>query len=93
MQQQEVFHLHIQGAQAGAPDLPIFSNAMSIMNLFINNISECITTEASQLAPYHKHSIMSREIQFSMYLLLPNLYLPSTLWLQSRVNMGPFTST
>ncbi|MEQ2211109.1 hypothetical protein XENOCAPTIV_026862, partial [Xenoophorus captivus] len=46
------------------PDTGISSKAMSIMNLFVNDIFEHIASEASRLAHYNKRStITSREIQ------------------------------
>ncbi|XP_072906286.1 histone H2B 7-like [Hemitrygon akajei] len=54
------------------PDTSISSKAMSIMNLFVNDIFECIAGEASRLAHYNKRStITSREIQTAVRLLLP----------------------
>ena len=54
------------------PDTGISSKAMSIMNSFVNDIFERITTEASRLAHYNKKStITSREIQTAVRLLLP----------------------
>ncbi|XP_004685649.1 PREDICTED: histone H2B type 1-like [Condylura cristata] len=54
------------------PNTGISSKATGIMNLFVNNIFECISGEASRLAHYNKHStITSREIQTAMSLLLP----------------------
>ncbi|XP_058984183.1 histone H2B-like [Musca domestica] len=54
------------------PDTGISSKAMSIMNRFVNDIFERITTEASRLAHYNKRStITSREIQTAVRLLLP----------------------
>ena len=48
------------------------TNAMGIMNFFINDIFECIAGEASRLVHYNKHStITSREIQTAVRLLLP----------------------
>ncbi|XP_078083713.1 late histone H2B.2.1-like [Mustelus asterias] len=54
------------------PDTGISSKAMSIMNLFVNNIFKCIVGEASHLAHYNrKQTISSREIQTTVSLLLP----------------------
>ncbi|XP_012370354.1 histone H2B type 1-N-like [Octodon degus] len=54
------------------PDTGISSKAMGIMNLFVNDIFECIAGEASRLAHYSKCStITSQEIQTAMQLLLP----------------------
>jgi len=44
-----VRHLHLQGAEAGAPNTGISSKAMSIMNSFVNDIFERIAAEASRL--------------------------------------------
>ncbi|KAK3764057.1 hypothetical protein RRG08_046525 [Elysia crispata] len=54
------------------PDTGISSKAMSIMNLFVNDIFERISAEASRLVHYNKRStITSREIQTAVRLLLP----------------------
>ncbi|XP_075927290.1 histone H2B type 3-B-like [Petromyzon marinus] len=54
------------------PDTGLSSKAMSIMNLFVNDIFERIASEASRLAHYIKRStITSREIQTAVRLLLP----------------------
>ncbi|XP_048476955.1 late histone H2B.L4-like [Rhincodon typus] len=54
------------------PDTGISSEAMSIMNSFVNDIFERIAGEASRLAHYNKRStISSREIQTAVRLLLP----------------------
>eukprot|EP00731_Ephydatia_muelleri_P015519 Em0008g1239a len=54
------------------PDTGISSNAMSIMNSFVNDIFERIAVEASRLAHYNKkHTITSREIQTAVRLHLP----------------------
>ncbi|XP_041050340.1 histone H2B 7-like [Carcharodon carcharias] len=54
-------------------DTGIFSKAMSIMNLFVNDIFERIAGEASRLAHYIKRSIISsQEIQIFVRLLLPS---------------------
>merc|ERR1712244_87683 len=53
-------------------DTGVSSKAMSIMNLFVNDLFERIAAEASRLAHYNKRStITSREIQTSVRLLLP----------------------
>merc|ERR1712190_310361 len=54
------------------PDTGISSQAMSIMNSFVNDIFERIAAEASRLSHYNKRStITSREIQTAVRLLLP----------------------
>ncbi|XP_058410012.1 histone H2B type 1-A-like [Diceros bicornis minor] len=54
------------------PDTGISSQAMSIVNSFVNDIFERIAGEASRLAHYNKRStITSREIQTAVRLLLP----------------------
>ena len=56
------------------PDTGISSKAMSIMNSFVNDIFTRIAAEASRLAHYNKRStITSREIQTSVWLLLPGV--------------------
>ena len=52
-------------------DTGISSNAMGIMNSFVNDIFERIVGEASRLAHYKCWAITSREIQTSVRLLLP----------------------
>ncbi|XP_029453485.1 histone H2B-like [Rhinatrema bivittatum] len=44
---------------------------MNIMNSFVNDIFERISTEASRLAHYKRLTITSREIQTAVRLLLP----------------------
>ncbi|KAK3753674.1 hypothetical protein QZH41_003321 [Actinostola sp. cb2023] len=54
------------------PDTGISSKTMLIMNSFVSDVFERITTEASRLAHYNKKStITSREIQTAVRLLLP----------------------
>uniref|UniRef100_UPI00358E3929 histone H2B-like n=1 Tax=Myxine glutinosa TaxID=7769 RepID=UPI00358E3929 len=54
------------------PDTGVSTKAMSIMNSFVNDISERMASEASRLAHYNKRStIASREIQTAVRLLLP----------------------
>ncbi|MGH0129181.1 UNVERIFIED_CONTAM: hypothetical protein FKN15_037621 [Acipenser sinensis] len=54
------------------PDTGISSQAMGIMNSFVNDIFERIAGESSRLAHYNKRStITSREIQTAVRLLLP----------------------
>ena len=54
------------------PDVGISSNAMKIMNSFVNDIFERLSGEASRLAHHNKRkTISSREIQTSVRLLLP----------------------
>ncbi|XP_059794049.1 histone H2B type 1-A [Balaenoptera ricei] len=54
------------------PETGISSKAMSIMNCFVSDIFERISSEASRLAHYSKQStITSREIQTAVRLLLP----------------------
>ncbi|XP_069488795.1 histone H2B type 1-K-like [Ambystoma mexicanum] len=54
------------------PDTSISFKPMGIMNLFVNDIFECIATEASRLALYNKRrTITAREIQTAVRLLLP----------------------
>ncbi|KAF7654363.1 hypothetical protein LDENG_00070740 [Lucifuga dentata] len=54
------------------PDTGISSRAMSIMNSFVNDLFERISTEASRLAQYNKRAtITSREVQTAVRLLLP----------------------
>ena len=54
------------------PNTGISSQAMSIMNSFVNDFFERIAAEASRLAHYNKCStITSREVQTAVRLLLP----------------------
>lgn len=54
------------------PDTGISTNAMHIMNSYVNDLFERIATEASKLAAYNKKStISSREIQTAVRLVLP----------------------
>ncbi|XP_003492167.3 histone H2B [Bombus impatiens] len=54
------------------PDTGISSNAMRIMNSFLQDIFEKIAIESSRLSGYNKRStITSREIQTAVKLLLP----------------------
>ncbi|RLN25288.1 hypothetical protein C2845_PM07G01330 [Panicum miliaceum] len=54
------------------PDIGISSKAMSIMNSFINDIFEKLAGEAAKLARYNnKPTVISREIQTSVCLVLP----------------------
>ncbi|XP_068690637.1 histone H2B, gonadal-like [Montipora foliosa] len=54
------------------PMTGISSNAMGVMNTFVNDIFERIAGEASRLAHYNKKStISSREIQTATRLCLP----------------------
>ena len=54
------------------PDVGVSSKAMSIMNSFVNDIFERITSEASRLSIRNKKStIFSREIKTAVRLLLP----------------------
>ncbi|XP_067882488.1 histone H2B 1/2-like [Heterodontus francisci] len=62
------------------PDTGISSKAKSIMNSFVNDISERIAGEASRLAHCNKRStISSREIQTTMRLLLPGVLAKHTM--------------
>lgn len=54
------------------PDIGISSNAMGIMNSFVNDIFEKVAAEASKLARYNKKpTITSREVQSAVRLVLP----------------------
>ncbi|XP_047142904.1 late histone H2B.L4-like isoform X1 [Hydra vulgaris] len=54
------------------PDVGVSSKAMTIMNSFVNDIFERISSEASRLSVQNKKStISSREIQTAVRLLLP----------------------
>nr|XP_033188013.1 histone H2B-like [Bombus vancouverensis nearcticus] len=54
------------------PDTGISSNAMSVMNNFLQDIFEKIAVESSRLSEYNKrNTITSREIQTAVKLLLP----------------------
>ncbi|GLJ42489.1 hypothetical protein SUGI_0880650 [Cryptomeria japonica] len=54
------------------PDIGISSNAMGIMNSFINDIFEKLASESARLARYNKKpTITSREIQTAVKLVLP----------------------
>ena len=54
------------------PDTGISSNAMLIMNSYINDILARIAGEASKLAKYNsKNNVSSREVQTAVRLLLP----------------------
>ncbi|XP_065658865.1 probable histone H2B 4 [Hydra vulgaris] len=55
------------------PDAGVSSKAMTIMNSFVNDIFERISSEASRLSIQNKKStISSREIQTAVRLLLPD---------------------
>merc|ERR1711916_254624 len=50
----------------------ISKRSMSIMNSFINDVFEKISTEAGRLVRYSKrHTLSSREVQTAVRLLLP----------------------
>ena len=54
------------------PETGISKRSMSIMNSFINDIFEKISSEASKLVRYNKkQTLSSREIQTAVRLLLP----------------------
>ncbi|GMI53090.1 hypothetical protein ScalyP_jg3693 [Parmales sp. scaly parma] len=54
------------------PDTGISKKGMSIMNSFINDVFERISSEAGKLAKYNKKATLSsREIQTSVRLMLP----------------------
>ena len=54
------------------PDVGISSKAMSVMNSFVNDIFERISSESSRLSHYNKKRTMtSREVQTAVRLLLP----------------------
>ena len=54
------------------PDTGISNRAMSIMNSFVNDTFERISSEAGRLARYNKRgTISSREIQTAVRLVLP----------------------
>merc|ERR1712028_177221 len=54
------------------PDTGISKRGMSVMNSFINDIEERISTEGGKLARYNKSkTLTSREVQTSVRLLLP----------------------
>lgn len=54
------------------PDTGISRRSMNIMNSFVNDLFERISSEASRLAHYNKRrTISSREIQTAVRLLLP----------------------
>ena len=54
------------------PDVGVSTNAMKIMNSFVNDAFERIAGEASKLATSNKRStISSREIQTAVRLILP----------------------
>ncbi|XP_041063006.1 histone H2B-like [Carcharodon carcharias] len=53
------------------PCTRISSKAMSVMNLFIVDIFECIASKALQLIHYKlRHTILAREIQSAIHLML-----------------------
>src|SRR5579859_3131136 len=49
LQEGVVRHLHLQGAEAGAPNAGISSKTKLVMNSFVNDIFERIAAEASRL--------------------------------------------
>ena len=54
------------------PDIGISKKAMGIMNSFINDTFDRLSTEASKLVRYNrKRTLSSREIQSAVKLLLP----------------------
>merc|ERR1712151_1381736 len=54
------------------PETGISKRSMSIMNSFIYDIFEKISTESSKLVRYNKkHTLSSREVQTAIRLLLP----------------------
>ena len=54
------------------PETGISKRSMSIMNSFINDLFEKISTEAAKLVRYNKkQTLSSREIQTAVRLLLP----------------------
>ncbi len=54
------------------PDTGISKKGMSIMNSFINDIFEKISSEAARLVRYNKRqTLSSREVQTAVRLLLP----------------------
>ncbi|XP_041041226.1 late histone H2B.L4-like [Carcharodon carcharias] len=54
------------------PPTRISSKVMSVMNSFIADIFECITSEASHLIHYNKrHTISAKEIQSAVRFMLP----------------------
>jgi histone H2B len=54
------------------PEIGISKRSMSIMNSFISDVFEKISTESSKLTRYnHKHTLSSREVQTAVKLLLP----------------------
>ena len=54
------------------PETGISKRSMSIMNSFINDIFEKITSESGRLVRYNKkHTLSSREVQTAVRLLLP----------------------
>src|SRR5210317_2364883 len=54
------------------PDTGISKKGMSIMNSFINDIFEKVSTEAGKLVRYNKKATLSsREIQTAVRLVLP----------------------
>ena len=54
------------------PEIGISKRSMSIMNSFIADVFEKISTESSKLTRYnHKHTLSSREVQSAVKLLLP----------------------
>ena len=69
----EVYKLYIfKVLKQVHPNMGISSQAMSIMNSFINDLFEKLMAEAAKLARYNKKStITSREIQTSVCLILP----------------------
>ncbi|KAG5215683.1 hypothetical protein JEQ12_001259 [Ovis aries] len=44
--------VHLQGAEAGAPQISISSKAMSFMNSFVNDVFERLAGEGAWLAQY-----------------------------------------
>ena len=69
----EVYKLYIfKVLKQVHPNIGISSQAMSIMNSFINDLFEKLMAEAAKLARYNKKStITSRDIQTSVCLILP----------------------
>ncbi|XP_041054655.1 late histone H2B.L4-like [Carcharodon carcharias] len=71
-QEGELQYLGLQGAEARSPQHWQLLQAMSVINMFVSDIFERITDEASRLVHYTRwQTISSREIQSAIHLLLP----------------------
>lgn len=68
--QGNLLDVHLQGAEAGAPQIGISSRAMSIMNLFVNDVLERLAGEGSGLAPTRLNQTHVLGVQRAVHLWL-----------------------